>query len=454
MKFYRIVVFFLFGAVLASHGGQYFQDYTSMAVGSITFPDGDGSTLLGAQFGAPAVWGIQDATHKEFQLTANGTALTYTAVMLRDLDPGTAIYAFSARWNSQIYRTSTNDGEGFSFNFGQLEYLNSSSSVSALESGYPTGLCFSVQTSQTNNPGFYVRVNGSTLAALPYNALTQWGLLNSTRHIFEVDWSHVGGMTVRMDGQTIFTNVPTPGFDPRPGDRFVWGARTGDASSQQVRLDNIVVATGGNLVSMPMGSPFYKSDEFPPNQTADKAFDGIIASKWLVFTNLGYVGATCAFAPENVVAYSLTSAEDVQGRDPAIWKLEGSNNGGTNWTVCGNGAGFFLNRNETRTWLATNTSTFSAFRLNIATNRGAPLTQLSELKFYRFIPALAISGSNSQVILRWANTPGFNLEYRTNLSTGGWTSNGTPPTLNFNGSIYSVTNSMDTPAKFFRLRKP
>ena len=435
----------------AGHAGQYFQDFTSMAVGSISFSDG--SDINGIQFGTnPPAMGVQDGNYKEFQLTANGAPLTHSALIMRDLDPGMAVYAFSVRWNSQVYRTSTNDGEGFSFNFGQLTNLpiNVGSHLYAQESGYPTGLCFSVQTSATNNPGFYLRVNGSTLTALPYNPQTQWGLLNGTRHLFEVDWRHGAGLTVRMDGQTIFTNVATPGFIPQVGDRFVWAARTGDFS-QQVRLDNIVIATGGNLVAVPMGGPFYKSGEFP-SATTDKAFDGIVATKWLTTAKTGYVGATCVFGRENIFAYSLTVAEDIQGRDPSIWKLEGSNNGGTNWTACGDGAGFFLNRNETRSWVATNASAFGAFRLNISTNRGSAEIQLSELRLYRFVPALAISRSGNKVILQWANhAPDFYLEDRTNLSTGGWSSNSISPTLN--GSVYSVTNLIDAPAKFFRLRR-
>jgi hypothetical protein len=95
-------------------------------------------------------------------------------------------------------------------------------------------------------------------------------------------------------------------------------------------------------------------------------------------------------------------------------------------------------------------------RLNISTNRGGGgQIQLSELRLYRFVPALAISGSDSNVILQWINNgPGFYLEYRTNLSTGGWISNSTLPSTNFNGSIHWVTHAIDANEKFFRLRSP
>src|ERR1043166_3346389 len=120
MKFYRIAVYCgLFAGVSAVHAGEIFQDFTSIAVGSVSLDDG--WDVSGIQFGTnPPAIGVQDATYKEFQLTANGTPLTHSALIAPDLDPGIAVYAFSAKWNSQIYRTSTNDGEGFSFNFGQL----------------------------------------------------------------------------------------------------------------------------------------------------------------------------------------------------------------------------------------------------------------------------------------------------------------------------------------------
>src|SRR6185503_18366913 len=58
----------------------------------------------------------------------------------------------------------------------------------------------------------------------------------------------------------------------------------------------------------------------------------------------------------------------------------------TNWTVCATNSGFFTaaNRNETRSWLATNASSFNAFRLNVLGNNGGAEVQLSELQLYQF----------------------------------------------------------------------
>src|SRR5262249_11150548 len=159
------------------------------------------------------------------------------------------------------------------------------------------------------------------------------------------------------------------------GNRFVWAARTG-GNSEEVRLDNIVVVTGGNLAQLPMTSPYYKSGEHPL-ALASYAFDGSTNTKWFTASGTGYVGATASDSSPSVLVYSLSSADDFPARDPKNWNLEGSNDGGTNWTVCGSGSGFFTNRFETRSWLATNTSTFQAYRLNVISNYGIAELQLS-----------------------------------------------------------------------------
>ena len=374
----------LFALVLLSaaslRAGQYFQDFSGVSVGATSF--GDGSQV----FATPAgVASVQDATYKELQLTASGTGNTRSALLLPDLDPGTPVYAFSAKWNTQIYRASTNDADGFSFNFGQLASLNLINASYSQESGYPTGLCFSVQTYKDNNPGFYLRLNGNVIGFATNNPTTQWGITNATRHFFEMDWHYANGMTVRMDGQTILSNVTPVGFTPRVGDRFVWAARTG-VLSEQVRLDNIIVVTGGTLSPVPMTGPYYKSGENAANnETADKAFDGQNATKWLTFANTGFVGATASNSPA-ILVYALTSANDAPARDPKVWSMEGSNDNGTNWSVLGNGSGNFASRFETRGWLATNANSFNAFRLNVQANNGDADVQLAELRLYQFNP--------------------------------------------------------------------
>ena len=58
----------------------------------------------------------------------------------------------------------------------------------------------------------------------------------------------------------------------------------------------------------------------------------------------------------------------------------------------------------------------------------------------------------SQIAIAWAtNSPGFTLEYTTNLPPTSWVSNASVPVVV--GNQYTVTNSLTGKAKFYRLRK-
>ena len=118
-------------APAALHAGQYFQDFSSSTVGATTFSDG--SDLSSDRPGTVAM--VQDATLKELALTASGTVNTHSAFRLPDLDPGTPVYAFSARWNSQVNGDFENAADGFSFNFGQLGALDLVYATATQEAG-------------------------------------------------------------------------------------------------------------------------------------------------------------------------------------------------------------------------------------------------------------------------------------------------------------------------------
>ena len=129
------------------------------------------------------------------------------------------------------------------------------------ESGYGAGLCFSVRTCSGTNSGFYLCANGCVIASLTYNQPPN-GARRTPPAILEVDWNYYTGMTVWLDCQTIFTNVVTPGFMPEGGDVFVWGARS-NTNTEEVRLDNIVIVTGGNLVQLPTSNPYFTDLNLP-----------------------------------------------------------------------------------------------------------------------------------------------------------------------------------------------
>jgi alpha-mannosidase len=129
----------------------------------------------------------------------------------------------------------------------------------------------------------------------------------------------------------------------------------------------------------------------PPNESRGAAFDGTSATKWLDFAN-SYSSARSSWIQYqyadgqrcSLKQYTVTSANDSQPRDPAAWRLLGSNDGGTNWTqVDLQTDQVFASRYLTRCYAVTNQAAFNAFRYVIDTvyaPASANSVQLSELQ--------------------------------------------------------------------------
>jgi hypothetical protein len=373
--FIFVVVLFTF---YNARAGEYFQDFSAAAEGATNFGDGSGffSTIAGA--GA----GITDPTYKELQFAQPSSFNTRSAFILPALEPAAPVTAFSAKFNAVIYGTYPAAGDGFSFSFGQFSADDGLISTNfSQEAGYSNGLCFSVQTHES--PGFYLRVDGRTIASIPYDPSVQWGTNNPARHFFEIDWNTGDGVTVRMDHQTLFANVAAGDFIPRSGDRFVFAART-SSYAQYFRIDNVLAVTGGNLNKLSVGSPFYRDPNWA--QFPSSAFDNNFTTPyWTEFYN-GCVGGTLS-SPKNVKAYAITTyALGSSATQPQTWRLEGSYGGetwgGSNPVTIGK----FINGGETRSWLATDEAAYPAWRLNVFTNNGGSEMFIEELELFEMAP--------------------------------------------------------------------
>lgn len=78
--------------------------------------------------------------------------------------------------------------------------------------------------------------------------------------------------------------------------------------------------------------------------------------------------------------YTLTSADDLPGRDPRGWVLQGSNDG-TNWTTVDTRTNVdFADRRQTRAFSVAGGTSWSRYRLQITANHGAAETQLAEVQ--------------------------------------------------------------------------
>lgn len=119
------------------------------------------------------------------------------------------------------------------------------------------------------------------------------------------------------------------------------------------------------------------SGENPPNETAVKLSDNNESTKWLAFARTAWI-AYRLNAAAVVTKYSLTSANDFDGRDPVSWTLQGSQDG-TTWTDIDTRTNEdFPERFQRREFEITNTTAYAHYRLNITANGGESATQLAD----------------------------------------------------------------------------
>ena len=120
--------------------------------------------------------------------------------------------------------------------------------------------------------------------------------------------------------------------------------------------------------------------QFPnknPKEGEANLIDGNIDNKYVVpFQKEIWIQYNSPVAVA-VNQYTITSANDMPGRDPKSWTLQGSNDA-TTWIDLDKKEGqSFAKRFETKTFSFVNKKTYKSYRLNII-NNGDLLTQLSK----------------------------------------------------------------------------
>lgn len=87
--------------------------------------------------------------------------------------------------------------------------------------------------------------------------------------------------------------------------------------------------------------------------------------------------------PVSVGAYTFTSANDADGRDPKDWKFEASQDG-VNWVELDSRSGeIFSERFQTKRYDFDNTTPYKYYRISITANNGSNLFQLAEWRLIR-----------------------------------------------------------------------
>jgi hypothetical protein len=136
------------------------------------------------------------------------------------------------------------------------------------------------------------------------------------------------------------------------------------------------------LSTITIGGKVTASGEHPyPIEGKEKAFDGDLNTKWYDPISTGWIQYKL-IAARIATQYSISSANDVEGRDPKNWTLNGSNDG-TNWIILDTRSDQnFLGRHQTIKYSFSNSTSYLYYRLDVSANHGAGELQLSEIGLF------------------------------------------------------------------------
>lgn len=143
-----------------------------------------------------------------------------------------------------------------------------------------------------------------------------------------------------------------------------------------------------DLILNPSQNPRnYVSSSTPTNipERLFAALDGRTDTKFLTTATNPSASIHVQFpAGEIIRSYALASANDVPGRDPRNWLLEGSNDG-TTWTTLDTQTNVaWQARYQVKEFNFANSTPYTYYRINVTQNWGEPQVQFSEFQLYNY----------------------------------------------------------------------
>lgn len=144
-------------------------------------------------------------------------------------------------------------------------------------------------------------------------------------------------------------------------------------------LPNDLTRPGGNVTANAVNSP--------NGEEIDKLVDDIVnssgLSKYLTRSTTGWMQYQFDNGEKYVVTkYSLTSANDYEGRDPRNWNLQGSNDGASWINLDTRTNESFSSRWQKREFSFSNSVAYEYYRLDVTANNGEPLLQIGEWELF------------------------------------------------------------------------
>jgi hypothetical protein len=241
------------------------------------------------------------------------------------------------------------------------------------------------------------------------------------------------------------------------------------ASSSPVLLN---VLSSSPDVTSPLDTIAIYNGTSPAAEVVSNAIDNT-TGKYLNYGTSGTTAApfvgpvgfvvTPAMGATLVNAYRVYTANDTPARDPLTVTLEGSNNGGTSYTlITSNTLALPVERNAAGLALDpatqplqevhfSNTKTYTSYRFivyHVKSDASANSMQLGEVELLggTAVTATITHGSGNSLIIGSSTTG--TLQSSTNLKSGNWKDEGS-----ISGSV-TITPQPGEPAKYFRVRVP
>ncbi|WP_228745130.1 discoidin domain-containing protein [Paenibacillus sp. S150] len=244
-------------------------------------------------------------------------------------------------------------------------------------------------TAVFRNNAFYV-ANGGHAAGEPNDAakvITPPQMVNPGQAPSAGSNGYTSGATV-WNGYKLQDTSPLINaglYVPQIGTKDFYGNTLYNGSAPDIgAFESAVTGGPAEPVSVTVGGTVTASSTSSPSgEEKEKAFDANPSTKWLITTNSGWIQYQfAAGVTQTVTSYSITSANDVPGRDPKSWTLQGSNNG-TSWTTLDTRINeAFASRFLKKTYTFSNAAAYTYYRLNISANNGEPHMQLAEIGLY------------------------------------------------------------------------
>jgi hypothetical protein len=278
-------------ACTTAHAGSYGpQNFSAYAVDTTNLNDG---TEISSNNG---ICRVRGNSNRYLRLTDSGSGNTTASFKLPDLDP--LQVARSIAISFSLYMSSSgNPADGVSVNFGSIPAGDGGG-----EAGFAMAKGLTIAWDTYDNGGdprsIEVFADGVSIANHTFSSIGLGATSNSSRDV-AIFWDE-NGLDLSYAGIALATDLPTPGFEPRAGDRCAFSARTGGAT-QTTRIDNLAVTTVA-VTPVQTGGPVIS--EFMADNEDTIEDEDTTAADWIEIYN----GQA---TPVNLAGYFLTD-------DPAL----------------------------------------------------------------------------------------------------------------------------------------